>query len=32
VGKVLEDESKAIDAATEKLKSLVPTPQETGSK
>ena len=26
VGKILENESAAIDAATEKLKSLLPTP------
>ena len=32
VGKVLEDESKAIDAATEKLKSLVPASEGTGGK
>jgi N-acetylated-alpha-linked acidic dipeptidase len=32
VGRVLEDESKAIDAATEKLKSLVPTPDASGGK
>jgi N-acetylated-alpha-linked acidic dipeptidase len=32
VGKVLEDESKAIDAATEKLKSLLPPSDGTGAK
>jgi N-acetylated-alpha-linked acidic dipeptidase len=32
VGKILEDESKAIDAATEKLKSLLPPSDGTGAK